>query len=78
MINPLLSLSFLNFDFVIFPLEKLLIVISADCCFSVFDRMNFSEIKGIVSALQQIREKAQKDGQKKKEETISRSISFLI
>ncbi|XP_072969249.1 uncharacterized protein [Typha angustifolia] len=29
-----------------------------------------SDIKGIISALQQIREKAQKDGQKKNEETI--------
>ena len=40
--------------------------------------MNFSEIKGIVSALQQIREKAQKDGLKKKEETISRLVSFFL
>ncbi|GAB2213848.1 hypothetical protein Droror1_Dr00018170 [Drosera rotundifolia] len=32
------------------------------------------DIKGIVSALHQIREKAQIDGQKKNEETISRSI----
>ncbi|KAJ8431223.1 hypothetical protein Cgig2_032994 [Carnegiea gigantea] len=37
----------------------------------IFDNEISSEIKGIVSALQQIREKAQKDGQKKKEETIS-------
>ena len=36
---------------------------------------NFSDIKGIMSALQQIRAKAQKDGQKKNEETISRSDS---
>lgn len=33
-----------------------------------------SDIKGIISALQQIRDKAQKDGQKKNEETIMRSI----
>lgn len=31
-----------------------------------------SDIKGIMSALKQIKEKAQKDGQKKNEETISR------
>ena len=31
-----------------------------------------SDIKGIVSALHLIRDKAQKDGQKKNEETISR------
>jgi hypothetical protein len=31
-----------------------------------------SDIKGIMSALQQIREKAHKDGLKKNEETISR------
>lgn len=37
-----------------------------------FDGGICSDIKGIVSALQQIREKAQKDGQKKNEETISR------
>lgn len=36
------------------------------------DPSKCSDIKGIVSALQQIREKAQKDGQKKNEETISR------
>ncbi|XP_056689054.1 uncharacterized protein [Spinacia oleracea] len=38
----------------------------------IFDNELSSEIKGIVSALQQIREKAEKDGQKKKDETISR------
>ncbi|XP_021740592.1 nucleoporin GLE1-like [Chenopodium quinoa] len=37
----------------------------------IFDNELSSEIKGIFSALQQIREKAAKDGQKKKEETIS-------
>ncbi|KAL2931981.1 Meiosis-specific protein ASY3 [Bienertia sinuspersici] len=37
----------------------------------IFDNELSSEIKGIMSALQQIREKAEKDGQKKKEETIS-------
>ncbi|KNA18088.1 hypothetical protein SOVF_074080 [Spinacia oleracea] len=37
----------------------------------IFDNELSSEIKGIVSALQQIREKAEKDGQKKKDETIS-------
>ncbi|KAJ0682215.1 hypothetical protein HanPI659440_Chr16g0644911 [Helianthus annuus] len=31
-----------------------------------------SDIKGLMNALHQIKEKAQKDGQKKKEETISR------
>ena len=31
-----------------------------------------SDLKGIMSALQQIREKAQEDGRKKKEESISR------
>lgn len=35
---------------------------------------DFSDIKGIISALHQIREKALKDGQKKAEETIKRSI----
>ncbi|GAV75730.1 hypothetical protein CFOL_v3_19207 [Cephalotus follicularis] len=35
-----------------------------------FDPDLSSDIKGIMSALQQIREKAQKDGQKKNEETI--------
>ncbi|CAO2842851.1 unnamed protein product [Amaranthus hypochondriacus] len=37
----------------------------------IFDNELSSEIKGLVSALQQIKEKAEKDGQKKKEETIS-------
>ncbi|KAF5474402.1 hypothetical protein F2P56_006303 [Juglans regia] len=37
-----------------------------------FDFDFSNDIKGIVSALHQIREKAQKDGQKKNEETISR------
>ncbi|XP_077247601.1 DNA ligase-like protein [Tasmannia lanceolata] len=36
-----------------------------------FDPDLSSDIKGIISALQQIREKAQKDGQKKNEETIA-------
>ncbi|KAM7266012.1 hypothetical protein ACFE04_003695 [Oxalis oulophora] len=36
-----------------------------------------SDIKGIMSALQQIREKAQKDGQKKNEETISSVASEI-
>jgi len=36
--------------------------------------LNCSDIKGIMSALQQIREKSQKDGQKKNEQTISRSL----
>lgn len=40
--------------------------------------LEFSEIKGLVSALQQIKEKAEKDGQKKKEETISRFDVFDI
>nr|POE54876.1 hypothetical protein CFP56_42045 [Quercus suber] len=37
-----------------------------------FDLDLSNDIKGIMSALHQIREKAQKDGQKKNEETISR------
>ncbi|KMT04249.1 hypothetical protein BVRB_8g183240 [Beta vulgaris subsp. vulgaris] len=37
----------------------------------IFDNELSSEIKGIFSALQQIREKAEQDGLKKKEETIS-------
>lgn len=37
----------------------------------IFDNALSCEIQGIVLALQQIREKAHKDGQKKKEETIS-------
>ncbi|KAE9461877.1 hypothetical protein C3L33_06231, partial [Rhododendron williamsianum] len=36
-----------------------------------FDLDLSSDIKGIMSALKQIREKAHKDGQKKNEETIS-------
>ncbi|KAH9796966.1 DNA ligase-like protein [Citrus sinensis] len=36
-----------------------------------FDPHFSSDLKGIMSALQQIREKAQRDGQKKNEETIS-------
>ncbi|KAK4439940.1 hypothetical protein Salat_0328900 [Sesamum alatum] len=36
-----------------------------------FDAAISSDIRGIMSALQQIKEKAQKDGQKKNEETIS-------
>ncbi|GMQ09588.1 hypothetical protein CsSME_00052899 [Camellia sinensis var. sinensis] len=39
-----------------------------------FDAALSDDIKGIVSTLQLIREKAQKDGQKKNEETISRCI----
>lgn len=42
-------------------------------CVCMFE--NCSDIKGIMTALQQIKEKAQKDGQKKNEETISRSLS---
>ncbi|KAF3556287.1 hypothetical protein F2Q69_00011351, partial [Brassica cretica] len=36
-----------------------------------------SDLKGIMSALQQIREKADEDGRKKKEESISRYLSLL-
>ncbi|KAK8960181.1 hypothetical protein KSP40_PGU006260 [Platanthera guangdongensis] len=36
-----------------------------------------SDIKGIISALQQIRDKAQKDGQKKNEETIGSVASEI-
>ncbi|XP_057764498.1 uncharacterized protein LOC130985514 [Salvia miltiorrhiza] len=42
-----------------------------------FDAAISDEIKGVLSALQQIKEKAQKDGQKKNEETIS-SVSSEI
>ncbi|XP_073301472.1 uncharacterized protein [Primulina huaijiensis] len=42
-----------------------------------FDAAISSDIKGILSALQHIKEKAQKDGQKKNEETIS-SVSSEI
>lgn len=56
-------------EYVLFPflfhfllIFRSLIMISAMC----------SDLKGIVSALNQIREKAQKDDQKKNEETISR------
>ncbi|KAK6264737.1 hypothetical protein SCA6_020171 [Theobroma cacao] len=40
-----------------------------------FDPDLSSDLKGIMSALQQIKEKAQKDGQKKNEETISSFLS---
>jgi hypothetical protein len=40
--------------------------------------VNSSDIKGILSALHSIREKAQKDGQKKSEETIGRYLSEFI
>ncbi|XP_021726449.1 WD repeat-containing protein 87-like [Chenopodium quinoa] len=43
----------------------------------IFDNELSSEIKGIFSVLQQIREKAAKDGQKKKEETISSVASEI-
>lgn len=43
-----------------------------EICDWEFDSGICSDIKGIMSALQQIRDKAQKDGQKKNEETISR------
>ncbi|XP_051126004.1 protein MLP1 [Andrographis paniculata] len=42
-----------------------------------FDAAISSDIKGIMSALQQIKEKAQKDGQKKNEETISSLASEI-
>ncbi|KAG2687582.1 hypothetical protein I3843_09G059400 [Carya illinoinensis] len=42
-----------------------------------FDLDFSNDIKGIVSALHQIREKAQKDGQKKNEETISSVASEI-
>ncbi|KAL0305747.1 UNVERIFIED_CONTAM: hypothetical protein Scaly_1292500 [Sesamum calycinum] len=42
-----------------------------------FDAAISSDIKGIMSALQQIKEKAQKDGQKKNEETISSVASEI-
>lgn len=42
-----------------------------------FDLDLSSDIKGIMSALNQIREKAQKDGQKKNEETISSVASEI-
>ncbi|KAK9268112.1 hypothetical protein L1049_010552 [Liquidambar formosana] len=43
----------------------------------LFDADISSDIKGIMSALHQIREKAQKDGQKKNEETISSVASEI-
>ncbi|KAL3851313.1 hypothetical protein ACJIZ3_013195 [Penstemon smallii] len=42
-----------------------------------FDAAISNDIKGIMSALQQIKEKAQKDGQKKNEETISSVASEI-
>ncbi|CAL5411239.1 unnamed protein product [Camellia sinensis] len=54
-------------------LEKLKRVVAEDD----FDADLSNDINGIISALQQIREKARKDGQKKNEETIS-SVSSEI
>ncbi|EYU27968.1 hypothetical protein ABFS82_13G107300 [Erythranthe guttata] len=42
-----------------------------------FDAAISNDLKGIMSALQQIKEKAQKDGQKKNEETISSVASEI-
>lgn len=55
-----------------------LLLILCICIFIILSKndlgsvKNCSDIKGIMSALQQIKEKTKKDGQKKNEETISR------
>ncbi|KAF5728678.1 hypothetical protein HS088_TW21G00828 [Tripterygium wilfordii] len=56
------------------------VVTKSNSKFRVDDELDLdlsSDIKGIMSALHQIREKAQKDGQKKNEETISSVASEI-
>ncbi|GJX48824.1 hypothetical protein Tco_0274014 [Tanacetum coccineum] len=54
-------------------------VLQANVTLDWGDLMTYnSDIKGLMNALHQIKEKAQKDAQKKKEETISSDIKGLM